>query len=98
MTNIKKYGKAAGLIFIASIYLALVIKHFIGGQGMTYNPVTLIRDIPKTGFPFGAVMMIFIIIVCLALVIMKQNEMGIFRTDERNFKYSNSGVYGTGER
>ncbi len=87
--------KALGIMFVISIYLAMIFRHVLAGKSMSFNPITLIRDMPQTGFSFSMAVIIFLLMIGGIVLVAKKNNFDLFTFDERNFKYSDSGVYGT---
>lgn len=92
--KIKKTCILLGVLAVISFYLSLLLNSLIVGQGGTLNPFRALM----TAFRFGYTGSCFVIIFAVACGLMfyavyKNKEVST--DDERNFKYSKSGVYGT---
>ena len=82
-------------ILIMSFYFALAIRYLFLGNPMTFNPIVLLKDIPMHGFPLKSTLCVFVVFVVSISYLFWKSKNDSFQKDSRNFKYSNSGVYGT---
>ena len=93
----RKFLKIIVLLFIiiaASAYLALSFQFFTNKHAISFNPMDYIPVYMEFGFPIHS-MVIIAIGIGIFVVVMMSGNSNTFKRDDRNFKYSNSGVYGT---
>ena len=94
-TRAKEFAVMGGFLLVMSFYLALMIRHLMLGTGAVFNPITLLKDIGEQGFPFQGTLVTFAVLVGFVLLVVYKSSKDSLEEDERNFKYSSSGVYGT---
>lgn len=82
--------------FLAALYFAAISDSAMSGGDTPWNPFSAISYIVHNGVPGTTVIMLFVLFSAVGLYLRK-NGIGFSdsRLDERNFKYSESGVYGT---
>lgn len=83
------------LVFGAILfYIILVYNNFFsGGFHFTLNPIALFKGI--SGFPVAGFFIAWILIYVFTVGYFLMNKYKELKEDERNFKYSKSGIYGT---
>lgn len=84
-----------GVIMLTSIYFALIMQSGLSGLGLSFNPFVLLGRIPEMGFPLQGSFIIFLMLIALLVFMLYKSGADGIVEDERNFKYSDSGVYGT---
>ena len=95
--KIKKLGVMIGADAVISAFLSLFLSLLMAGKGVTANPVKYVSYIYENGFPSD---MFFLVFVVLALLVAYSymNEKKELKQDDREFKYSTGGTYGTAQR
>lgn len=93
--KVKRYILIAIPMYLLSLYMTLIYKHFLIYKHVVWGLKPLFQDIRNNGFPFKSSIIVFVVLIgcCIFLYLHNKNES--CEEDERNFKYSNSGVYGT---
>lgn len=80
---------------VLSIYVSVISDSVMSGQGAIWNPFGTIAYIFQHGFPWSSFFMLFILFVFISFCAKKNGFSIDGLQDERNFKYSESGIYGT---
>ena len=88
-------GTGLVIMLIVSFYIACIISAAWQGYGISYNPITILIHVKDIGFPFSGSLILFLIFIALTAFIIWRSEQKDGDEDERNFKFSESGVYGT---
>ena len=70
-------------------------QHFKSANELKWSLGPLLKDIGGLGFPFKESLIILGILLLVTGFLIYQSKKDNFEEDERNFKYSDSGVYGT---
>lgn len=81
-------------ISIISLYCSSIYQYFDIYSAITANPIELIKSIISNGIPITGTVVLMIIIIGIIIYLRVVNK-NTFKKDKREFKYSNSGVYGT---
>ncbi len=81
-------------LLIISLYITLFFCNLTAIGKLTLDPVELIRGIKIYGFPVRGMIINFCVLIMFFIYILRRNK-DMCEEDRRNFKYSNSGVYGT---
>ncbi len=93
--KLKKFAILCIPMYIFSVYFALVYQHFKSANELKWSLGPLLKDIGVLGFPFKESLIILGILLLVTGFLIYQSKKDNFEEDERNFKYSDSGVYGT---
>ena len=93
--KLKKFAILCIPMYIFSVYFALVYQHFTFSKEVKWSLGPLLKNIGGLGFPFKESLIILGILLLVTGFLIYQSKKDNFEEDERNFKYSDSGVYGT---
>lgn len=94
-SKLKKFVIICIPTYLFSMYLAFVFQHFKSANELKWSLGPLFKDIGVLGFPFKESLIILGMLLLVTGFLIHQSKKDNFEEDERNFKYSDSGVYGT---
>ena len=83
------------LSVLLAVYVSVISDNVMSGQNAIWNPFGTIAYIFQYGLPWSSFFMLFILFLFIFLGIRKNGFFIDGLKDERNFKYSESGIYGT---